>query len=96
MNNLTLTDRNKELAEMIPKRYRFSILNAIIAKSIDNGSFVKELSLFLNEKELDEIISKLNVKVEIKKIENKKPYKPKVSTNKKLSESESLFVGFED
>lgn len=97
MNSLTLTDRSKELALMIPKRYRFSILNSILAKSIDNGSFIKELSLFLNEKELDEIVSKLNIRVEIKKIENKKPYKPKVSSNKnKLSESEKLFIGFED
>lgn len=99
MNNLTLTDRNKELALMIPKRYRFPILNAILAKSIENGSFIKELSLFLNEKELDEIISNLNIKVEIKKIENKKIYKPKISNiskSNKLSDSEKLFIGFED
>lgn len=97
MNNLTLTDRNKELALMIPKRYRFSILNAILAKSVDNGLFIKELSLFLNEKELEEIISKLNIKIEIKKVEAKKPYKPKVNTkSNKLSDSEKLFVGFED
>ncbi len=97
MNNLTLTDRNKELALMIPKRYRFPIMNAILAKSIDNGSFIKELSFFLNEKELDEIIAKLNIKIEVKRVENKKPYKPKVSINKnKLSESEKLFIGFED
>lgn len=96
MKALQLNDRNQELVTKIPKKYRSSILNTIIAKSVENGSFLKELSLFVGESELEDISSQLNITVEKKKIERKKVYKPKITNKQKVSDSEKLFIGFDD
>lgn len=91
MKNLVLNNRNKEVAEKIPKRYVNSILNSVIAKSVDNGILFKELALYLSEKELQDIIDNLKIKI---KQEKEYVYKPKIKQIK--NDNEDLFFGFDD
>lgn len=94
MKVLQLNGRNQDIAEQIPKKYRSSILNTLIAKSADNGILFKELALYLNEEELKVASENLKIKIQHKKEVKKKIYKPKIT--KETDKNNDLFVGFDD
>jgi len=64
--NIKLNDRNEEIFKDIPNRQ--NIINSILTRSIENGSFMKELSFFLSSSKVEDIISKIEIPdIEIKK-----------------------------
>ena len=64
--NLKLNDRVEEIAEAIPKRIRPIILNAVIAKSVENGELFRELSYYLSIEEVEKIAEQLSVNIAVK------------------------------
>jgi len=100
--NLPLNTRTEEIANKIPKKYRNIILNSLIARSLENDIFIKEISIYFSMEEVEEIINELNIKFTMKK-ETKR-----VRTNKskelleikkqeeKEKENSDLFFGFDD
>lgn len=99
--NLILSGKNNEVADKIPKRYRNAIFNSIIAKSMTDGSLLKEVSLYLSTDELDDFLNETNLG-EVKVIKNTikekidKPYKPKVKKQEIKSKEENFFSGFDN
>jgi len=104
MKVLQLSSKNIEISETLPKQYSKMILNSMIAKSLENGELIKELSLHLDSKELEKIVDKLKintfnkVKVQIPKQPKIKTLKEKVSQSKQIKkeEEESIFYGFNE
>lgn len=97
--NLPLTSRTEEIANKIPKKYKNIILNSIIAKSLENGIFIEEVSLYFSSDEVEEIIKELGVKYIAKKPTIKKNRISKESQEikhaRKKEEEDDVFVGFD-
>lgn len=96
--SLILSGKNTEIASFIPKKYRSAIFNSIIAKSLTDGSLLKEVSLYLSTSELEDFIENTNISVQIKiKKNTPKEYKPIISDKlkNKDKEIEQLFSGFD-
>lgn len=95
---LTLSGKNNEIASLIPRAYRASIFNSIIAKSLNDGTLLKELSLYLSSEEMDEFINDSPTAIDFKitrdpiKIKQESNYKPKI---KKFKEEDHIFAGFD-
>lgn len=93
MANLILTERSQEIADKIPKQYRLLVLNAIIARSISNGSLVNELSLYLGKEEILNIANELDFNLIFKS--NDKKIVQKKRKPREVKEDDSLFFGFD-
>lgn len=93
MANLVLTERSQEIADKIPKQYRLLVLNAIIARSISNGSLVNELSLYLGKDEILNIANELDFNLTFKS--NERKIEKKKMRPKEKKEEDSPFFGFD-
>ena len=80
---LPLFNRSEEIYNELPKEYRDIIFNNLITKSILNKNFIDELSLYLNNDEIDEILEKLEIflKQTKKRKENYKTYVKKTNSS---------------
>lgn len=95
MEKLTLTERSEEISNKIPKQFRSLILNAVIAKSISNGSLIKELSLYLSQNDVINIANELDIGISIKSNTRERILKPR-KVNSKPNENEKIFFGFDE
>jgi len=86
---MKLYDRASEIYDKLPKDFATPILNSIIARSLTNGAFVQEASMYFSSEDLEKLMKELHVpiqKMTRKRTSIIKAPKEKVST---------LFEGFE-
>lgn len=95
MEKLTLTERSEEISNKIPKQFRSLVLNAVIARSITNGTLIKELSLYLSQNDIINIANELEIGISVKSNTRERIIKPRKVTSKP-NESEKLFFGFDE
>lgn len=99
MTHLPLFDKSHEIYKEIP-HYADIILNSIIAKSLYDGTLIKEASNFLSTEDLKKLAEKLDIKIEI--IEKPKNKTYKVSKKELLpiteenQQEKNKFQGFDD
>jgi len=100
--NLPLNPRTEEIALKIPKKFRNIILNSIIARSLENDIFIKEVSLYLSSEELETILEDLNIKYTVKK-ETKRARSQRTKEKNEIKKQEfkeqeelDFFVGFDE
>lgn len=63
--HLRLTSKNTEIAAVLPPVIRGQVLNSIIARSMENGLFLRECSYVFSSAEMQEITEKLQNIVKI-------------------------------
>lgn len=99
MNNLILFDKSLEIYKSIPQ-YADIIINSIIAKSLNDGTLIKEASNFLSTEDLKKLALKLDIKIEILEKPKNKIYKVSKKDFISLTEKENIennkFNGFDD
>lgn len=89
---LTLYGRAAEIQEKLPKAFSAHILNSIISRSLTNGSFVQEASLYFSSEELSALLDDLHVFVQPQV--KSQPSAPKTIRKEKKEKVSPLFEGF--
>lgn len=102
---IILSKKNIELYQNIPKEYLSLIINTILTRSAENGILIKELSFYLSQQEIEDVIDKLQIRdikvIKMSTIKQKGVHQNDVKreVKKKIQEekkSETLFEGFDD
>jgi hypothetical protein len=102
---LKLNPRSAEIASKIQRSVRSAVLNAVIARSVEEGLLQKELSYHLSTEELENVLEEIGGGVTIAKKRGrpkksgavapasaKKPKEPLKDDDEELS----YFIGFDD
>jgi len=98
MKTISLSPKLESFSKKIQPKIFSAVINAILAKSIENGELIKELSLYLTNEEIEKIIdtSEINLKIS-KKIEKIEKINKNIKTKIKKEEKEedNPFFGIE-
>jgi hypothetical protein len=95
MKTLTLSKKLENISKKIQPKVFSAIANTIIAKSLENGSFIEELSLYITKEDLEDFIAKNDINIKItKKQQVKKTNKNEFKDN--YQKEKNPFFGIED
>lgn len=99
---IILSKKNIELYQNIPKEYLSLIINTILTRVVENGVLIKELSFYLSQNEIQDVLDKIQMEeVKISRVRHKNVHQNSVKheIKKKINEekkNEVLFEGFDD
>jgi len=89
---MKLYDRASEIYDKLPKEFATPILNSIIARSLTNGTFVQEASMYFSSDDLEKLMKDLHVPIQ--KMTRRRISSEKTPKERKEKVS-ALFEGFQ-